>query len=128
MMSRQAADENRSDVVVEGRDRIAEGGSCARSLAPGSGRDRHRRRRQGDNCRPSCVLRRCEWTRCGDAVVVDGIRKVLEGEVRLSGGCLFSSRAVKNDAGAIAKSRGSRASATREGALASVGFLAGGLG
>lgn len=55
MMSRQAADENRSDVVAEDRDRIAEGGSCARSLAPGSGCDRHRRRRQGDNCRPWCV-------------------------------------------------------------------------
>lgn len=56
------------------------------------------------------------------------MRKVLEGEARLSGDCLFSSRAVKSDAGAIAKSRGSRASATREGALASVGFLAGRLG
>jgi hypothetical protein len=75
-----------------------------------------------------CVSLRCEWARCGNAVIVGVMRKVLEGEVRLSGGCLFSSRAVRNDAGAIAKSRGSRASATREGALASVGFLAGRLG
>lgn len=57
--------------------------------------------------------------------VVDVVRKALEGEVRLSGSCLFSSRAVNKVAGAVAKSRGSRASATREGALASVGFLAG---
>lgn len=56
MMSRQAADENRSDAVAEGRDRIAVGGGCARSLAPGSGRDRRRRRQgQGDNCPPWCV-------------------------------------------------------------------------
>ena len=41
------------------------------------------------------------------------VRKVLEGEE--SGGCLFSSRATNNDAGAIAKSRGSRASATQQG-------------
>jgi len=55
MKSRQAADESRSDVVVEGKDRIAVGGNCARSLVPGNGRDHHRRRRQGDNCRPWCV-------------------------------------------------------------------------
>lgn len=54
-----------------------------------------------------------EW---GGAIVCSVARKALEGEMRVSGSCLFSSRAVNNkvsDAGAIAKSRGSRASAAR---------------
>ena len=51
----------------------------------------------------------------GDATIMDVVRKALEGEVRVSGSCLFSSRAVHSDAGAIAKSRGSRASAAEQG-------------
>lgn len=54
-----------------------------------------------------------EWV---DAVVVGVVRRALEGDLRVSGGCLFSNRAVNNGAGAIAKSRGSRASATRDAA------------
>jgi len=56
MMTRQAVDGSRSDAEAEGRDRTAVGGSYARTLEPGNGRDYRRRRRQGDICRPlSCV-------------------------------------------------------------------------
>jgi hypothetical protein len=59
MTKRPVVDESRSGVVAEGRDRIAVGGSCARTLGPGNGRDHRRRRRQGDNCRPLCVVPMC---------------------------------------------------------------------
>lgn len=61
-----------------------------------------------------------------DAIIVDVVGKALEGEVEVSGGCLSSSVAVNNDAGAIAKSRGSRASATREGAVRQPAWRRGG--
>ena len=61
-------------------------------------------------CADVSELSAVDWD---DAIIVDVVGKALEGEVEVSGGCLSSSVAVNNDAGAIAKSRGSRASATR---------------
>jgi hypothetical protein len=52
MKKRQAAHVFRNGAEAEGRDRIAVGGSCARTLALGSGRGHHH---QGDNYHPLCA-------------------------------------------------------------------------
>jgi hypothetical protein len=90
MKKRQAARVSRNDAEAEGKDRIAVGGSCARTLALGSGRGHHH---QGDNCHPLC---RADGSRCGvmscrarDFVVM--VRSAREGA---KWGFMMSSRAV----------------------------------